>query len=904
MNEEYYSPNLNNEIKDKQQILSNKIEPLKPLYEFSLEYENGKKQVVNLNPNLKPEEIAYNFCKQNNLDFESLLLIKEKISAAIEIIKKNSQNLSFNQYINNLKINYLNDSICEDSAEQQSLSHEKILKLKNLKNLISNNKNYKMNINNENNSNLNIYKILDQENSNLYHRNSLIKQQVTSSIVANTINNCMEIIEKEEKPLSSEMQESTIVRQSSESNNYISSSYDVINNENEKNFELNEKINKDEEIIYNNNENIDPNKTKKRETSYPESHKIMTKAITYINNRKNKNISNKKCNTLNNNFDNKNYLNNKIRKFNCQYILPNKKVEKKILKKKNIKINKCKEKLMDVSKICDSNNNYSCNKKTIINKRNLSISDNNLTESNTKQNFYTVNSINHEIDFNILSQNKINNSIQDKNMLHKYFSSLENKKHLFSYDKIYRVTKNNISIKNYNLNLKKNDLNKKTLKLSPASFKELPHNNLNSYSSLLFSSNSRPKNSNISNMNIYSPLIIKNYFKKNRNYSKYNVNNINHSKNKFIKMKLTKSDYNINSKSLNKCKNDLIYKIKKDNTYRNIYYNKLAFKNNNSNSSNLSNNHYSNDSIFKEIFRINNSKTKSLNYHSKQRCHSFSNEIGNKSSIDTNPFNKNIIKIKKKKKTIYKFNNKQESKKSKKLNDICEHHKENKIFLNKKKCYFYYDSSFIINNKHKKNLFIINCNSNKNLRMNISPTNFNTVKNINVSTLTNSNNCSRIQNNYYIKKKPLNIKLFYNPKNIKINNINNSSNIINYKIKNKNLSASYNASNKSIKINTSSCLRNSSLLTKSLEEKNKISNSLQTIFLYLSKGNNYLDGFKILKTNKNHSDIYPVIKSIIKSCRLNLRFVYMKEFIEKGKILFEKLSKKEQKIIFDFKKIT
>ena len=81
-----------------------------------------------------------------------------------------------------------------------------------------------------------------------------------------------------------------------------------------------------------------------------------------------------------------------------------------------------------------------------------------------------------------------------------------------------------------------------------------------------------------------------------------------------------------------------------------------------------------------------------------------------------------------------------------------------------------------------------------------------------MSTLNNSNNCSRIQNNYYIKKKPLNIKLFYNPKNIKINNINNTSNIINYKIKNKNLSASYNASNKSIKINTSSCLRNSSLL--------------------------------------------------------------------------------------------
>ena len=910
MNETYYSINLNNEIKNIQPLPINKNESLIPLYEFTLEYENGKKQVVSLNPNLKPEEIAYNFCKENNLDFESLLLIKDKISAAMESIsKKDPKIVNLNHEINDPKFNYLNEPILEDSAEQQSLSIEKISKIKNFKDLISNNSINKTNINNENDNNFNIYKILDKENNNLYNQYLLTKHHSTSPIVKNTINNCMEILEKEEKPsLSSEIQESSIICRDSENNNYISSCSDIKNNIKENNNELIEKENKNEEIFCDTiNENSDLNKTKKRETICPEPQRMITKAITYINKRVNENSSNKTCNTLNNssNINNKNNNNNKIRKYNSQFIVSKKRKGKNSLFNQNknfFKNNNCKEKLMDISKIIDSNNNYSCSKKTtLVTKRNLSTSENILTESNTRKNFYTVKSIKHEIDFNILSENKPKNIKKENNILHKYFSSFENRKYLFSYDKLYKDIKNKISINNFNSNIKKNYLNKKIIKISPDCINFLPHNEINTCNSIVFSRNNKHKSPNISNINFYSPLIIKNYYKNNDNYSNHNINCTNQSKSKLKKTQLMNSDCNINSKNENKHKNNSTNKIKKYNTYRNIYYNKSTFQKNSNKYSNLSDNYHSNDNIFKEKSKINNIKTKSFIYHSKLRYNSVSNITDSKNSVNINPPNKNIIKIKSKEKTIYDSNNYKKG--TKKLNRICVYNKRNKIFFDQKNSYFYNDSSYLSNYKTKKNIFMLSSNSNKNIRTKISPTNFNTGKNTNVSTLTNSVNFTKIENNYNIINRPSNIKLFHNPKVIEISNI-SSSDIINYGIRCKNLSNSSNAISKFTKTSNRSLLRNSSSLTISLEKKNKISNSLKNIFLYLSKGNNYLDVFQLLETNKNHLDIYPMVQKIIKNCDQKQRFIFMKDFIEKGKIVFEKLPEEEQKIIFNFKEIT
>ena len=52
----------------------------KPFFVMTLEFEKGKQEYIKIFPNTDPDEVSFNFCKENNLDFVSMKYLKEEIS--------------------------------------------------------------------------------------------------------------------------------------------------------------------------------------------------------------------------------------------------------------------------------------------------------------------------------------------------------------------------------------------------------------------------------------------------------------------------------------------------------------------------------------------------------------------------------------------------------------------------------------------------------------------------------------------------------------------------------------------------------------------------------------------------------------------------------------------------------
>ena len=134
-----------------------------PLYKMTIESEKGRKEVINIYSNSKPEEIAYNFCKENNLDFQTLELMIKKIKKLMESISKNKENKELEEKDNQIdekenKLFYCNEPILEDSEEQQSISTEKVMRTKSFKdnNIFKSKEKEKNNkSNNKSNNNIN-----------------------------------------------------------------------------------------------------------------------------------------------------------------------------------------------------------------------------------------------------------------------------------------------------------------------------------------------------------------------------------------------------------------------------------------------------------------------------------------------------------------------------------------------------------------------------------------------------------------------------------------------------------------------------------------------------------------------------------------------------------------------------
>ena len=123
-----------------------------PIYEMTIESEKGRKEIINIYSDSKPEEIAYNFCKENNLDFETLELMTNQIKKLMKIISTKKDEKQKNNVENENKLFDCNEPILEDSEEQQSVSAEKIIKTKSFKenNIKKKDKNLNKNLDDKN----------------------------------------------------------------------------------------------------------------------------------------------------------------------------------------------------------------------------------------------------------------------------------------------------------------------------------------------------------------------------------------------------------------------------------------------------------------------------------------------------------------------------------------------------------------------------------------------------------------------------------------------------------------------------------------------------------------------------------------------------------------------------------
>ena len=72
----------------------------KPLLTLSIELGDKKKQLLNIYLDSKPEQLAYDFCLQNNLDFDSMQNLTEEIKNALSNYKGDTSNQEIKDQIN------------------------------------------------------------------------------------------------------------------------------------------------------------------------------------------------------------------------------------------------------------------------------------------------------------------------------------------------------------------------------------------------------------------------------------------------------------------------------------------------------------------------------------------------------------------------------------------------------------------------------------------------------------------------------------------------------------------------------------------------------------------------------------------------------------------------------------
>ena len=97
-------------------------------------------------------------------------------------------------------------------------------------------------------------------------------------------------------------------------------------------------------------------------------------------------------------------------------------------------------------------------------------------------------------------------------------------------------------------------------------------------------------------------------------------------------------------------------------------------------------------------------------------------------------------------------------------------------------------------------------------------------------------------------------------------------------------------------------LRSSNNLTENLITKNEIINSIKSIFCSIAKNNKILDVFTLVNKKNIPEGIYEIVKKIISFCDKKKRFVEYNEFICQAFYLFETLTNEEKITILNFNK--
>ena len=97
----------------------------KALLTLSTELGDKKKQLLNIYLDSKPEQLAYDFCLQNNLDFDSMQNLTEEIKNALANYKADSSNQELKNQSNEENVQKIEKEGKEENIENNDNSNNK-----------------------------------------------------------------------------------------------------------------------------------------------------------------------------------------------------------------------------------------------------------------------------------------------------------------------------------------------------------------------------------------------------------------------------------------------------------------------------------------------------------------------------------------------------------------------------------------------------------------------------------------------------------------------------------------------------------------------------------------------------------------------------------------------------------
>ena len=238
----------NNDMTDNQSSIDSpknidNNEDKKPFFLMTLEDNLGKCQQIKIYQNSNPSELAFNFCKENNLDFSSMKYIKSNIKTIIKKFNDPQQKaLIYNNSNNSIKEeededDYLTEGTMRSNERQINKDDEEENKTNELKkktNFIDNN-------NNKENINSNDKEVIDENvEYEITSENNDNMNKGMDEVNNNTNSNAKDNNEKEKKE--NFLKEKGDTKDGNENN-------DINNNRNNKSIKSTEKDNKSNEVI-------------------------------------------------------------------------------------------------------------------------------------------------------------------------------------------------------------------------------------------------------------------------------------------------------------------------------------------------------------------------------------------------------------------------------------------------------------------------------------------------------------------------------------------------------------------------------------------------------------------------------------------------------------------------------
>ena len=129
----------------------------KPFFLMTLEDNTGKCQQIKIYQNTNPSELAYNFCKENNLDFSSMKYIKSNIKSIVKKFNESKQKA--------ILYNNSNNSIKEEENEDDYLTEGTLKSNEKQKNQSNDDDNFKNQVNTDKEEDSSINNIVPENNN-------------------------------------------------------------------------------------------------------------------------------------------------------------------------------------------------------------------------------------------------------------------------------------------------------------------------------------------------------------------------------------------------------------------------------------------------------------------------------------------------------------------------------------------------------------------------------------------------------------------------------------------------------------------------------------------------------------------------------------------------------------------